>query len=371
MAEVKWIKITTDIFDDEKILLIESLPDAYAIITVWFKLLCFAGKQNNSGVFMMNNRIAYTDKMLSTIFRMRESTVQLALKVFDDFGMIELVDGVITIPNWGKHQSLDKMEERNEYMRKYMKEYRTKQKDIALSGNTETISGLNSWKGILDYFDNSCAYCGKTDCDLEQEHVIPINDGGKFEMGNIIPACRSCNASKQSKSVFDWYVNQPFYNSSRMEKIVNLTRVNNVNRVNSLEEERDKDIEEDKEREIEAPSLDYESIVSLYRQYCQNLQPVRALNDKRKKTLKAWGDTDEMEQTFIKAGQSGFLGGQNDRGWKANFDWVIKPENRIKILEGNYDQSGKKPVDVTSFNNYEQRNVDYDDLEKKLLGWEE
>ena len=43
MADVKWIKITTDIFDDEKILLIESLPDAYAIITCWFKLLCLAG----------------------------------------------------------------------------------------------------------------------------------------------------------------------------------------------------------------------------------------------------------------------------------------------------------------------------------------
>ena len=55
MADVKWIKITTDIFDDEKIILIESLPDAYAIITVWFKLLCLAGKQNNSGVFMMGH----------------------------------------------------------------------------------------------------------------------------------------------------------------------------------------------------------------------------------------------------------------------------------------------------------------------------
>ena len=55
MADVKWIKITTDIFDDEKILLIESLPDAYSIIVVWFKLLCLAGKQNNSGVFVMSN----------------------------------------------------------------------------------------------------------------------------------------------------------------------------------------------------------------------------------------------------------------------------------------------------------------------------
>ena len=129
MADVKWIKITTDIFDDEKILLIESLPDAYAIITVWFKLLCLAGKQNNSGVFMMG-KIAYTDKMLATIFRMKESTVTMALNTFEQFGMVEIIDGVITIPNWGKHQNLDQMENRKEYMRNYMQEYRAKQKAL-------------------------------------------------------------------------------------------------------------------------------------------------------------------------------------------------------------------------------------------------
>lgn len=129
MADVKWIKITTDIFDDEKILLIESLPDSYAMITVWFKLLCLAGKQNNSGVFMMG-RIAYTDKMLATIFRMKESTVTMALQTFEQFGMVEIVDGVITIPNWGKHQNLDQMENRKEFMRNYMRGYREKQKAL-------------------------------------------------------------------------------------------------------------------------------------------------------------------------------------------------------------------------------------------------
>lgn len=128
MADVKWIKITTDIFDDEKILLIESLPDAYAIIVVWFKLLCLAGKMNNSGVFMMNNQIAYTDKMLATIFRMKEATVTMALQTFEQFGMVEIIDGVITIPNWGKHQSLDQLESKKEYMRNYMKGYREKQR---------------------------------------------------------------------------------------------------------------------------------------------------------------------------------------------------------------------------------------------------
>ena len=130
MADVKWIKITTDIFDDEKILLIESLPDSYAIITVWFKLLCLAGKMNNSGVFMMNNRVAHTDRMLATIFRMKESTVQMALQTFEGFGMIEIVDGVITIPNWNKHQSLDSYEKKKERDRLYQAERRAAQKAL-------------------------------------------------------------------------------------------------------------------------------------------------------------------------------------------------------------------------------------------------
>lgn len=135
MADVKWIKITTDIFDDEKILLIESLPDSYAIITVWFKLLCLAGKQNNSGVFMMG-QMPYTESMLATIFRMKESTVTMALKTFEQFGMVEIIDGVITIPNWGKHQNLDQLESKKQYMRNYMAEYREKQKALTSSDSS-------------------------------------------------------------------------------------------------------------------------------------------------------------------------------------------------------------------------------------------
>ena len=142
MADVKWIKITTDIFDDEKILLIESLPDAYSIIVVWFKLLCLAGKQNNSGVFLMG-RIAYTDKMLATIFRMKESTVSLALRTFEEFGMIEVIDGVITIPKWGKHQSLDQLEKKRISQREYMKAYREKQKLLASNDDCKANGKAN------------------------------------------------------------------------------------------------------------------------------------------------------------------------------------------------------------------------------------
>lgn len=130
MADVKWIKITTDIFDDEKILLVETMPDADAVIVIWFKLLCLAGKQNNCGVFTMNDKIAYTEEMLATIFRRPLNTVKMALDVFEQFGMIETVNGIITIPNWEKHQSIDALEKIREQTRERVAKHREKQKEV-------------------------------------------------------------------------------------------------------------------------------------------------------------------------------------------------------------------------------------------------
>lgn len=167
--EVKWIKICTDIFDDEKILLIEALPEADSIITIWFKLLCMAGKQNNDGVFMLTDKIAYTPEMLATIFRRKKSTIDLALKTFEELGMIETVSGVITIPNWGKHQSIDKLQRQQEYQKLYKRQYRLKQKelieqdtstpelpDTALQTTTKSIQYDADYLEIIDYLNSRC-----------------------------------------------------------------------------------------------------------------------------------------------------------------------------------------------------------------------
>lgn len=71
--------------------------------------------------------------------------------------------------------------------------------------------------------------------------------------------------------------------------------------------------------------------------------------------------------------QSDFLRGKNDRGWQIDFDWLMKPNNFIKVLENKYKSN--EPViqsksDGSSFNNFEPRQYDYEDLEKKLLGWD-
>ena len=130
MSDVRWIKITTDIFDDEKIQLIESMPEGDTLIVIWFKLLVLAGKQNYSGVLALGDKIFYTEEMLTTVFRRKATTVKLALKTFEQFSMIAFVDGAVTIPNWEKHQNIDGLEKIRQQTRERVTRFRQKQKAV-------------------------------------------------------------------------------------------------------------------------------------------------------------------------------------------------------------------------------------------------
>jgi len=117
MADVKWIKLSTQMFDDEKIRLIEGMPEADSILIIWIKLLSQAGKTNASGYIFLNEKIPYNDEMLATIFNRPLNIVRLALTTFKQFGMIEIDDSqFLSVVNWEKHQNvegLDKIREQN------------------------------------------------------------------------------------------------------------------------------------------------------------------------------------------------------------------------------------------------------------------
>jgi len=49
-----------------------------------------------------------------------------------------------------------------------------------------------------------CAYCGVTDTPLQRDCVLPISRGGRYTIDNVVPACRSCNASKCNAEVTGW-----------------------------------------------------------------------------------------------------------------------------------------------------------------------
>lgn len=193
MADVKWIKIVTDIFDDEKMLLIDGLPEKDGIIVIWFKLLCMAGKQNNGGVLMLNDKIAYTDEMLATIFRRPLNIVRLALKTFEQFGMIEIIENTITIPNWEKHQNLDKMERVKEQGRKRVAEHRKKQKLIAGSKSNANCNVTQPLQEEPCNGDVTKSNADRLDRELDRDKEIE-----KDNLSFFLERCEDFSTSQQS-----------------------------------------------------------------------------------------------------------------------------------------------------------------------------
>lgn len=177
MSEVKWIKINTDIFDDEKFKMIDAMPEADAIQLMWFKLLVFAGKSNNNGLFFFNDRVAYNDEMLSAIFNRPIATVRLAMQTFLDFGMIEEIEGVYTIPNWNKHQSIsDAYEKKKERDREYKKKQRSEQKQAIEEKSSDMSSDMSSDVGRFCSYSISKSNISNLNSLIVLEEFISIKD---------------------------------------------------------------------------------------------------------------------------------------------------------------------------------------------------
>ncbi len=260
MAEVKWIKMATDIFDNRKIRQIESMPEGDSIIVIWVKLLCLAGNINDSGMVYFTREIPYTDQMLSYQFNRPITIIQMALRTFQQFGMVELIDNILHISNWEKYQNIEGMDKIREQNRLRKQRQRERQKLL-----------------------------------LESNEMSRDSHGTVTE----------CHAT-------------------------------------DIEEEREK--ERDKEKKEKR--IDYNGIKDAYNTLCPSLPACRSLSEARKRAIKArlqHYTEEDIKEAFIKAENSDFLKGKNDRNWQANFDWLLKDANIAKVLDGNYDnRSGGK-----------------------------
>ncbi|MEK7014666.1 phage replisome organizer N-terminal domain-containing protein [Bacillus sp. FSL R9-9410] len=135
-VKVKWIKLSVTMFEDEKIRLIESMPEADTLLIIWIKMLAQAGKTNASGYIFLNENIPYTEDMLATLFNRPLNTVRMALSIFQKFGMISIDENhYINVTNWGKHQSLDRLEKMKDDTRKRVAAHRERKKQEVLNCN--------------------------------------------------------------------------------------------------------------------------------------------------------------------------------------------------------------------------------------------
>lgn len=154
MAEIKWIKIYIDIWNNRKIKQIETLPDGDAILVIWLKILTLAGSVNDGGMVYFTQDIPYTDQMLATEFGKPIATIQMALRVFEQFGMIEVINDIIYVSNWEKYQAIEGMEKVREQNR-IRKQRQRERESLLIEECHVTVTG-----------------CHATDIDKEEDKEI-------------------------------------------------------------------------------------------------------------------------------------------------------------------------------------------------------
>lgn len=179
MAEVKWIKILVDIFDDEAIKLIEQMPDGDTLLVIWFKLLAKAGKTNDGGLVYLKENIPYTDEILATVFNKPIATIRLAMQTFKNLGMVELTsEHQILITNWEKHQNIDGLAKVREQARIRMQKSREKQK-LLLENNINVTQQLRNNSATVTQDDAqqnaTVAKCCATDIDIDKDIELDNN----------------------------------------------------------------------------------------------------------------------------------------------------------------------------------------------------
>jgi len=70
------------------------------------------------------------------------------------------------------------------------------------SGDVREVTDRD-WRRLCARYDNRCAYCGQAK-KLTMDHIIPVVRGGRHSIGNLIPACRNCNAQKRTRLIVEW-----------------------------------------------------------------------------------------------------------------------------------------------------------------------
>ena len=126
MAEVKWVKLTTDMFDNRKIKHLRRLPEGNNIVLIWVMLLTMAGRCNSGGMIFLTENIPYTPKMLADELDFEENTVLLAIDALSKLDMILTDNGVFTIAGWEEYQNTDRLAEIREQTRKRVAKCREK-----------------------------------------------------------------------------------------------------------------------------------------------------------------------------------------------------------------------------------------------------
>lgn len=257
MAEVKWIKIVTDIFDNKKIKQIEKIPNGDTILVIWFKLIVLAGVTNDDGLVYITDEIPYNSETLSNEFNKPLNEIKIALDIFQKFKMIEIIDDFIRLKNWQQYQNVDGLEKIRSQTRLRVQKHRENQR--LLLENKE--------------------------CNVTRNVAVTQSNAPRIRIEN----------KNKNKNIFNNLSNDKLF-VPLIEKWNELPDA--ISKISTMKKDTQR-----------------------YKMFSQRVNEY---------------GSDKILEAIDKIKQSSFLLGQNKSGWTITFEWFVRPNNFVKVLEGNY-----------------------------------
>lgn len=306
MRGIDWIKITTNMFEDEKMRLFDAMEERDTIHYMWIRLLLQAGKVNDNGLIYLKEDVPYTKEMLSVLFNRPLPLVEKVLGILEAFKMIKIYEnGIIKICNWEKHQNIEGMKRVRESTKERVKKYRAKKK-----------------------IENKVSH-ENNDCEAKDE---TSNDEGKASNLNV---SQVCNANVTHKKERREEENKNQKKNLEEERVFSMSsgklEINGLKLIKYL-----------KDTKVNIKGLTLEWILD-------------ALSIHEEKYIKMAMDIaikrNKRDTNYI----SGILKNWLEEGYPKTYE------------EMEFGSQKEKPK--LRFNNFEPREYDYEELEKQLLGW--
>ncbi len=289
MGSMKWIKFSTEFYEDDTIRIIANMENGGEIIHFWIKLMCLAGRKNNGGIFMLTDSKPHTADTLSAVLNIDKQIANKGIETFIELGMLENVNGVLTIPDWGATQNLDVYDKKREYDREYRRKKRKEQRVMAEAQMKEARK------------DN--------DDDTSRKEVV-----------------------NESYTTSQRQVNDTETTSKRV--------VDEFTTICSMSKSNSKSISKSNNQS----NIDYIYIKETFNADCgEFMSRIRGdMTEKRKQLIRKINPVVEefggWTKLWEEISSSDYLtnrNGQRNGNW-FDFDWIINPNNLQKIIEGKY-----------------------------------
>lgn len=339
---MQWFRMWHDTIDDEKLLTL-----TFEQRWLWLVLLTLASRSPDRGILLSSENLPYSVEGIARKAHLKPNLVAKSLEKFssDAYRMVRLRDdGAWEVINWGKRQfSSDRSTSR-------VRQYRERMAQT--KGNSgEDYAKNREFLMLRD--DGKCVYCGG-DEKLCIDHMVPLILGGTHSLDNLAIACKRCNSGKAGRTPKG--AGYRFVNEDTHDTHLNyLYRMGLSVLGETVTEEQETVPETHPDYRVQSINKDkgqnvpFDLLVSLWNEVCGEVLPkVVKLTNRRKASLrqrfKEHDDPAWWKGYFTMIAASPFLAGKNDRGWRADFDWVINESNMVKVIEGKYAKAVPKRV---------------------------